>query len=124
MLEVHAKTYYNDPSIQGGDEHSIPLDMAHTTAGPGGTQVVHGTCRSIGWTTATVNARIVPGPLTNWIYLAVTCRDSTHAGFENAYMVFTTSTWYIGSIPTRWETPVWTGEMYGNPQLRLTRVTE
>ncbi|KAK5953666.1 hypothetical protein OHC33_004933 [Knufia fluminis] len=113
LLDVHAKTYYNNPAVQGGVEHNISLDFDSARPGPAGRRVIPGTCRSMGWESSTVQCEWVPGVVWNTVILTVICTGCTFQGMAGARLVITTSTWCTGTKLANWWSPDWTGEMSG-----------
>jgi hypothetical protein len=115
-LSMHAKTYYDDPYVHGGDEHYI--DVIYN-AGSSGAIRYSGT----GWhmTNGSWGDRSTPfgGYLTVYVELS----GCTYEGLEFAVMTLGTLIAYWGSRPTGfYASPDWSANMHGT-QYHVTHVT-
>lgn len=117
-LELHAKTYYDDPRFDGtGDEHYITLEGYKAEEG----QIMYsGTgWKMIGGQWTNVSR---PLPYRSSIYVDVTLDQCIHPGFKDALLILTTEMKYFISRPSGSPCPHWRGSLSGT-KYKLTELT-
>lgn len=113
-LELHAKTYYNDPNVSGGDEHYITVPHFD---GSTGSIEYSGT----GWGPSKGGCYDNQTGLGGYLTVAVELNNCVHVGLKGATLTLTTTISYWGSKPTGYKSVTWNGKLY-NTQYQLTRV--
>jgi hypothetical protein len=119
-MNLHAKTYYDTPGFQGGDETYVDVNVSDI---PTNNAPLPGSARGTFGSYIT-EARSIrdDNPFLNYIYIAVTAYDSVHEQLEGAKMVLTCwITWWI-TVPSGLQEPDWNAELY-NSQYKVIRVT-
>ena len=122
VLELHAKTYYDNPQVQGGDEHYTFLDFDNARPDPSGRRIIPGFSRSTGWQDHEVNCEWTSGVIWNTVTVTVTAWNCQYSGMESAQLFIMASTWCLGNQPSSWPSPDWNGDMKGSAY-QLVRVT-
>lgn len=112
QLELHAKTYYDNPYISGGDEHYIIIPPSYDTVWYRGT----------GWSMLQGQCYNQTTPLGGYLYISVRLGQCTHPDMHDAILTLYTQITYWGSGPTGYRSVDWEGDMQ-NTQYHLTRVT-
>jgi len=116
MLSMHAKTYYDDPYVHGGDEHYV--DVIYN-AGTVGTIRYAGT----GWHMTHGNWIDKQTPFGGYLTVYVELGGCTHVGLEAATMRISTLIAYWLFRPTgNYGSPNWSAIML-DAQYNVTNVT-
>lgn len=115
-LVLHAKTYYNDPDIHGGDQHLVVIPKF---AGPYGDLEYSSTSFDLVegnvWNEGT--------PLGGYLHIEVTARANNRSKLQGALLTLTTVYSYWGLFPTgHSETGKWSAELVGT-KYKITKVT-
>jgi hypothetical protein len=121
-LTIHAKTYYNNPKVQGGDEWYITLDFDNPRPDPPNRRIIPGEGQSTGWRQIEVCCEWVSSTAWNHVSVAVTGTGRIYPGMEKAQLTMTTSTWCLGYRPATWNSPDWSGNVSGCA-FELVRIT-
>jgi len=112
-MAIHAKTYYNNPAVHGGDEWNIILDFDNPLPIPPDRRQIPGEGRSTGWGQVEVNCQWTPGYVSNTLEVLVAASNGRHDGMESGQLVFMASTWCLGYRPASWASPDWSGSLMG-----------
>ncbi|KAK4163127.1 hypothetical protein QBC43DRAFT_301359 [Cladorrhinum sp. PSN259] len=112
-MTIHAKTYYNNPAVHGGDEWNIILDFDNPRPISPYRRKIPGEGRSLGWRQIEVNCQWSEGIVLNTLELFVTAWDGVHDGMENGRLEIMASTWCVGYRPATWSSPNWNGSLNG-----------
>jgi len=114
-LELHAKTYYDNPLVSGGDEHYVTIPSFS-----GSTGVVRYAGTS--WSFVSGSCFDQQTPFGGYLNIFVRLNNCTHPGMHDATMMLSTSIGYWGSKPYGSKSATWDGNMYGTVY-HLTEVT-
>ena len=112
-MTIHAKTYYNNPAFDTGDEWIIALDFDNPRPVPPDRRIIPGEGRSTGWRQIEVNCEWTSGSVYNTVSVGVTAWGCVHDGMENGQLVIVASTWCLGYRPGTWQSPDWNGYLSG-----------
>ncbi|NQV16632.1 hypothetical protein HQ531_14310 [bacterium] len=116
-LELHAKTYYDDPSIQGGDEHyiGVPKVSFDSTA-----KVSYsGTC----WKMLQGSVYNQPSPLGGYLNVYVILGNCEYESLVGAELTLSCSVSYWGKPPSSgWKSVTWASRL-SKSQYSVTEVT-
>jgi len=117
-IQLHAKTYYNDPLNPYGDEHYITIP----TFDSGGN--VRPSYQGQGWQMLSGLVHDQAGPVGGYLNVRVLLGNCEHVGMHDAQLSLSTSISYWGGHPSGAITSVaWSATLAGTTIL-LTRVTE
>jgi len=122
-LNLHAKTYYNNPDATGGDEHYIDIPDFPVNSALG----IKKYCKSLGWEeieTATASRQSQSmGILGGYINVIIVLSACEYKGMEGAVLTLSTSISYWGpAMPSGSKTADWTAELT-KCKYKVTRVT-
>ena len=121
-LNLHAKTYYNDPSMQGGDEHYIDFTGDfHDSA------IIYPTYSGTGFTLSTGSMWIQGTPFGGYLHIFVKVvpneQRSQKAGWAGSELTLSTDISYWVTPPTgSYSSENWQADLTGS-QWEVTRVT-
>jgi hypothetical protein len=116
-LILSAKTYYDDPSVHGGDEHSIDVVQC------GAEQNGHASWRGIGWTAKSTAVWGEEKMFGGYLNVFVQLVDCVWPGLEEAILTLSGQLAFWGSSwPTGYRSTEWTANL-ANSRYRVTRVT-
>lgn len=122
QLNLHAKTYYNDPSIHGGDEHYIDFSGDfHDGA------ILYPNYRGLGFELLTGSMWIQGTPFGGYLHVFVKLKPnderSEEPGWSGAEMTLSTDISYWVSPPTGpYSQETWQAELTGT-EWKVTEVT-
>lgn len=114
-LELHAKTYYDNPLVEGGDEHLLSIP-------PFDGQWGSLSYRSTGWSLDSYTVWDEQRPFGGYLHIAIKANQCVHPDMHDAVLTLSTIISYWGSKPTGHPTVNWDYGMTGT-QYHVTRVT-
>lgn len=117
QLELHAKTCYNDPSIQGCDEHSFIIP---SFTGQFGTLSYNGQS----WSGRNASCYNDATPFGGYLYTAIQLYNCTHMGMHNRTVDLWSTISYWGSMPTGYRSGNWEWSVGGTGDYTVTEVKE
>jgi hypothetical protein len=117
QLELHAKTYYDNPFVDTGDEHSFIIPVF---SGTFGTLFPH----TMSWSANEGEVYNDKSPLGGWIISSVELFACQHPGMHDRTLKLSSVVSYWGSFPTGYKTANWTWSVGGSGEYTVTRVTE
>jgi len=116
-LQMHAKTYYDDPALDGhGDEHYVDVPRFSTAMG----DVEY---RGTSWSKSRGQCWNQQTPFGGYLHVIVQCNRCVHPGMVDAVLTLTCTVSYWGSFPTGYQSVNWGATMAGS-RYRVTRVTD
>ncbi len=116
QLNLHAKVYYDDPNVHGGDEFYIDVPASSHVVIP-----VSGS--STGWRFDSGSVWDQQTPLGGYLHVYAKFNNCVHQGFSGAELILSSAISYWGSKPTgSYSQEVWQGELTGTAY-KITRVT-
>jgi hypothetical protein len=116
QLELHAKVYYDDPNLQGGDEFIITVhEISHN--------IKPITGRGTRWVYDSGSAWDQPTPFGGYLHVYAKFNGDEEVGFVGATLTLSTTISYWGSIPTgSYSQMEWQGELLGS-DWKITSIT-
>lgn len=114
--ELHAKTYYDNPSVQGGDEHyfKVPALQQHGSVGYQG----------MSWSMRESSFYDQGTPLGGYLHVYVKLDQCIHPGMWGRVLELYSEISYWGSRPSGSRTASWQWTVLGTGQHTVTDVTE
>ena len=117
QLELHAKTYYNNPLVQGGDEHYFVIP---TFTGQFGRLIYNG----MSWSGRNASCYNEATPFGGYLHSTIQLYDCTHPGMHDRILNLSSRVSYWGSMPTGNRSANWDWTVGGSGEYTVTRVTE
>lgn len=119
-LEVHAKTYYNNPLVQGGDEQLFTVAQSAVASGRPG-------CHLQSWSVREAMYYDDPswGPVGGNVFFFAKLDNCEHPEMHNLVLTLTCRVGYWGlSRPVGRRTASWSWNITGDSPYTVTRVTD
>jgi hypothetical protein len=118
-LELHAKTYYDNPDVEGGDEHSIGVPDMNGKVNANAPV----TYRGLSWTLLRGEVFNQVTPLGGYLNVHVILGNCQHPGMHDAELTLACSVSYWGSPPNSgWKTVDWSATLL-HTEFSITNIT-
>jgi hypothetical protein len=116
QLETHAKTYYSNPLVTGGDEQYFTVTSS-SIAGVLGYQ-------GQSWSGRNATYYDDQKPFGGYLSLYIQLYNCTHPGMHDHTLTMTSTISYWGGRPTGYRSANWDWQVGGSGEYTVTRVTE
>ncbi|HEX8769294.1 MAG TPA: hypothetical protein VF711_00855 [Acidimicrobiales bacterium] len=117
QLSLHAKTYYDNPLVQGGDEHYFIIPAFSGQFGQVSYQEGHV------WSARNGSVYNQDTPFGGYLYISIQLYNCQHPDMHNRTLSLVTTISYWGSKPTGYVGTDWSWEVGGTGKYTVTSVT-